>query len=41
MAYYTGGSAVAAGRMDGILCERMDAREIPAAAGGTGVVGDE
>jgi len=27
--------------MEGILFERMDAREIPAAEGGVGVVGDE
>lgn len=43
MRHYTGGSAVAAGsRIDGMLFERIDAREIPAAAaGGVGVVGDE
>jgi hypothetical protein len=42
MNHYTGGSAVAAGgRMDGMLYERMDARVIPAAAGGAGEVGDE
>ena len=38
---YTGDSAAAAGRMDGMLCDRIDEREIPAAAGGRGVVGDE
>lgn len=37
MGHYTLDSAVAAvGWMEGMLCERMDAR-----AGGTGVVGDE
>lgn len=41
MGHYTGGSAAAGERIDGILYERMDAREIPAAAGGTGEVGDE
>jgi len=42
MSRYTGGSEVeAGGRMEGMLYERMDAREIPAAAGGTGEVGDE
>jgi hypothetical protein len=41
MSHYTADSAAAGGRMDGMLYERMDAREIPAAAGGRGVVGDE
>jgi len=41
MSHYTGGSAVVAGRMDGKLCERMDVRAMPAAAGGAAVVGDE
>jgi len=40
--HYTGGSELAAGsRIEGMLCERMDARARPAATGGAGVVGDE
>jgi len=42
MVHYTGGSVLVAGaRMEGMLFERMDARAIPAATGGAGVVGDE
>jgi len=41
MGHYTGGSAVVARRIDGKLCERMDVRAMPAAAGGAAVVGDE
>ena len=42
MSHYTGGSSMAVGgRIEGMLYERMDARLIPAAAGGRGVVGDE
>jgi len=42
MVHYTGGSVLVAGaKMEGMLFERMDARAIPAATGGAGVVGDE